>query len=194
MTGLEKILSQIEYESNDRCRAVIEEADKKAQKIIAEAEAKAQSILEENEKQCAEKAEKANQTAISSAELAKSKILLKSKLDIIDDVLEKSLDSIKSLDDKEYFELIEALVLSNAKEGNGILRLSQKDLNRLPKSFVDSLNKSLGGKSVALGDAADIDGGFILVYGDIDINCSFDAIAASKRDELRDSLNALLFA
>ena len=28
MTGLEKILSQIEYESNDRCQGIIEEANK----------------------------------------------------------------------------------------------------------------------------------------------------------------------
>ena len=66
-------------------------------------------------------------------------------------------------------------------------------MQRLPKGFVDTVNKELSSGSIALGDEIDITAGFILVYGDIDINCSFDAIAQEKRDELRDALNALLF-
>jgi V/A-type H+-transporting ATPase subunit E len=194
MTGLEKIISQIEYESNDRCRIIIEEANKKAQGIIDSAEAEASGILKESEEQTAKKLDNMSQSAVSSAELAKSKILLKSKLEIIDDMLDKALNEIRALGDKEYFEIIKSLILSNAKEGEGVLRLSAKDCARLPKDFLSSVNKALGDKKIVLGDEADINGGFLLIYGDIDINCSFDAIASSKRDELRDALNSLLFS
>ena len=193
MSGLEKILSQIEYESNDRCRRIIEDANKKAQKIIENAQNEAQTILEDSEKETAKKLDSIKQSAVSSAELSKSKILLKAKLEIIDDMLKKSLDEIKNLPAEEYFDIIKPLIIRNARNGNGVLRLSQKDLNRLPDGFVDSLCSELGEKSVTLGESVDIDGGFLLVYGDIDINCSFDAIAMEKRDELKDSLNALLF-
>ncbi|MBR2099828.1 MAG: Archaeal/vacuolar-type H+-ATPase subunit E [Eubacterium sp.] len=194
MTGLEKIISQIEYESNDRCRIIIEEANKKAQGIIDSAEAEASGILKESEEQTAKKLDNMSQSAVSSAELAKSKILLKSKLEIIDDMLDKALNEIRALGDEEYFEIIKSLILSNAKEGEGVLRLSAKDCARLPKDFLSSINKALGDKKIVLGDEADINGGFLLIYGDIDINCSFDAIASSKRDELRDALNSLLFS
>ena len=194
MTGLEKIISQIEYESNDRCRIIIEEANKKAQGIIDSAEAEASGILKESEEQTAKKLDNMSQSAVSSAELAKSKILLKSKLEIIDDMLDKALNEIRALGDEEYFEIIKSLILSNAKEGEGVLRLSAKDCARLPKDFLSSVNKALGDKKIVLGDEADINGGFLLIYGDIDINCSFDAIASSKRDELRDALNSLLFS
>ncbi len=194
MTGLEKIISQIEYESNDRCRIIIEEANKKAQGIIDSAEAEASGILKESEEQTAKKLENMSQSAVSSAELAKSKILLKSKLEIIDDMLDKALNEIRALGDEEYFEIIKSLILNNAKEGEGVLRLSAKDCARLPKDFLSSVNKALGDKKIVLGDEADINGGFLLIYGDIDINCSFDAIASSKRDELRDALNSLLFS
>ena len=194
MTGLEKIISQIEYESNDRCRIIIEDANKKAQGIIDSAEAEASGILKESEEQTAKKLENMQQSAVSSAELAKSKILLKSKLEIIDDMLDKALNELRALGDEEYFEIIKSLILSNAKEGEGVLRLSAKDCARLPKDFLSSVNKALGDKKIVLGDEADINGGFLLIFGDIDINCSFDAIASSKRDELRDALNSLLFS
>jgi len=193
MTGLEKIISQIEYESDERCRITLEEANKKAEIIIKDAQTQAEQISNEKASQTAKKIENIMQSADSSAELAKSKILLKSKLEIIDEMLGKALDEIKSLGDDEYFEIVKELILGNAKEGEGVLRLSAKDVKRLPKGFIDSVNKELKGKKINLGDELDINGGFILVYGDIDINCSFDAIALSKRDELKDALNALLF-
>ena len=194
MTGLEKIISQIEYESNDRCRIIIEDANKKAEIIIKSAQTEAEQISNEIAEQTAKKLENMQQSAVSSAELAKSKILLKSKLEIIDDMLDKALNELRALGDEEYFEIIKSLILSNAKEGEGVLRLSAKDCARLPKDFLSSVNKALGDKKIVLGDEADINGGFLLIYGDIDINCSFDAIASSKRDELRDALNSLLFS
>ena len=193
MTGLEKILSQIEYESNDRCRAIIEDANKKAQVIIASAETEAEAIMESSAQEAAKRVETINQNAISSAELGKNKKLLKAKLEIIDDILEKSLDAIKKLPAEEYFDIIKALILSNAKSGEGVLRLSEKDTRALPANFIAAVNKELENKTVVLGDAINIDAGFVLVYGDIAINCSFDAIAQEKRDELRDALNGLLF-
>ena len=160
MTGLEKILSQIEYESNDRCRELTDKANDKAKSIIDDAEKQAEKIKKDSADAVERKLEASRQAAESSAQLAASREILKAKLDIIDGTLERSLEVIKAL----------------------------------PKNFVDSVNNAFKrGYKIALGDSADIDSGFILVYGDIDINCSFDAIAAEKRDELRDALNGLLF-
>ena len=194
MSGLEKIISQIEYESNDRCKSIIEEANKKAQSIIDEAEQSAKSILSSSEEKTAKKLDSMKQIAQSSSEFAKSKILLKSKLEIIDETLSKSLEEIKNLPDNEYFEIIKALIIGNSRDGKGALCLSEKDESRLPKGFIESVNKELENKEIVLGKTVDIDGGFILVYEDIDINCSFDAISQSKLDELRDALNTVLFS
>ena len=193
MSGLEKIISQIEHESDDRCRSIIEEANKKAQSIIEEAEKSASEILLENEIKTAKKIESMEQIAQSSSEFAKSKILLTSKLEIIDEMLKKSLDEIKNLPDEEYFAIIKALIIGNSRSGEGALCLSEKDKKRLPKGFIEDINKALGDRKIVSGETINIDGGFVLVYEDIDINCSFDAIASSKLDELRDALNTVLF-
>ncbi len=194
MTGLEKILSQIENEQDNRCRELISEAEAKAKAIIDEANSQAEKIAADKAEETEKKLENSRQAAESAAELAKSRILLETKLRLIDETLKRSLEVIKVLPKKEYFEILKELVLKNAQKGEGVLRLSQADVNRLPSNFVDSINNAFKrGYKIKLGDTADIDSGFILVYGDVDVNCSFEAIAASKRDELRDTLNSLLF-
>ncbi len=194
MTGLEKILSQIEYEQDNRCRELTSEAKQKAQSIIDEAEKQAAKIKEDKALETERKLENAKQAAQSAAELSKSRALLSTKLGLIEKTLDSSLEVIKALPKKEYFEILKELVMKNAQKGEGVLRLSAADMKRLPSNFIDSVNNAFKrGYKIKLGDEADIDSGFILVYGDIDVNCSFDAIAASKRDELQDALNSLLF-
>ena len=194
MTGLEKILSQIEKDSLDRCQELEDNAQKKAQGIISDAEQKAQELIAERQKETDKKAENIISSADSSKELVKNRILLAAKLESIDELLEKALDVIKGLPKREYFDILKELIVKNADSGKGVLRLSRADTGRIPSNFIDSVNDALKkGKSITLGESADIDSGFILSYGDVDINCSFDAIAASKREELRDALNSLLF-
>lgn len=193
MTGLEKILSQIQQESDDRCREIRENADKEAEKIINEAKEQADALLAQRKASADKRAELIVSSAHSSAALTRNREVLKEKLDIIDDILRRSLEVIKALPKKEYFEILKELIYKNARQGEGELRLSKEDTAKLPSNFIDSVNNSLKGSKVKLGKSADIDSGFILVYGDIDVNCSFDAIAAEKKDELRDTLNKLLF-
>ena len=126
--------------------------------------------------------------------MTKNRIILEGKLDIISSTLERALEVIKALPKKEYFEILKGLILKNVRKGEGVLRLSKEDTEKLPSNFIDSINNALKrGYKISLGESADIDSGFILVYGDIDINCSFDAVASAKREELRDTLNEMLF-
>lgn len=194
MTGLDKIISQIGTDSADRCRIIQENADKEALKILSDAEEQIKNINEQSEKSLKKKLNDIKLSAESSAALKRNQIVLKGKLEAIDDILEKALDVIKALPKKEYFEILKELIIKNALKGDGVLKLNSEDTKKLPQNFIDSVNSALKGKSViTLGDSTDIDSGFIMVYGDIDINCTFSAIVAEKRDELRDALNNLLF-
>lgn len=194
MTGLEKILSTIEQDSNDRCREITEQAQKQAQAIIDTASAKAQESIE-NAKASVDKKVAEHDGAIeASVSMTKNRIILEGKLEIISSTLERALEVIKALPKKEYFEILKGLILKNVRKGEGVLRLSKEDTEKLPSNFIDSINNALKrGYKISLGESADIGSGFILVYGDIDINCSFDAVASAKREELRDTLNEMLF-
>lgn len=194
MTGLEKILSTIEQDSNDRCREITEQAQKQAQEIIDAASAKAQEDIEDAKASVDKKVAEHDGAIEASVSMTKNRIILEGKLDIISSTLERALEVIKALPKKEYFEILKGLILKNVRKGEGVLRLSKEDTEKLPSNFIDSINNALKrGYKISLGQSADIDSGFILVYGDIDINCSFDAVASAKREELRDTLNEMLF-
>lgn len=109
-------------------------------------------------------------------------------------MLGRAVDVLKALPKREYFEMLKELAVKNAISGDGVMRFSKDDTAKLPQNFISNVNSALSGKgSVSLGELCDIDSGFMLVYGDIDVNCTFSSLVSEKRDELFDELNKLLF-
>ena len=75
--------------------------------------------------------------------------------------------------------------------------LSEADKKHLPDNFEKSIKEILSDKKEASltvsEEAPDLNGGFILKYGDIEENCSFDAIFSVSRESFQDKVNELLF-
>ena len=71
---------------------------------------------------------------------------------------------------------------------------NKKDLSRLPAGFAEKISDATNGKLKVSSEPKNIDGGFILAYGDIEINCSFDALISEKIDVIKDTLNKIIFA
>lgn len=195
MTGLDKIIATIQENSDSQNAAIIENAEKKAEQIIADAEKTAAENSRAFSSETEKMVEKEIAMATSSAQMKYKQTLLSSKVDIINETLKDALAAIKKLPDEEYFSVLTALAVKYAESGNGVIRLGKDDSSRVPSDFADKLNAILSksGKSVVVGENADIDSGFVLVYGDVEINCSFDAVIAENRDELRDRINEILF-
>lgn len=197
MTGLEKILKAIETEAQAGADAVVAQAKTEADHIHAEAKAEA-------EKQCAHITEKSEaevkavlNRAESSAALQEKKIILEAKQQIISSIITKARESLDHLPDNEFTDIILEMVKKHTHQKQGKILFSAADKNRLPKDFEDRLKISFSSKpsaSLTLAtEAADIDGGFILVYGDIEENCSFDALFSAEKENLQDKVNSLLF-
>ena len=71
----------------------------------------------------------------------------------------------------------------------GEIIFNKKDLERLPKDFGATLASNLKVSS----EIRNIDGGFILLYGDIEENCSFSALFMAEKENLQDKVRDLLF-
>ncbi|MBR1773727.1 MAG: hypothetical protein IJ749_07480 [Eubacterium sp.] len=66
----------------------------------------------------------------------------------------------------------------------------------MPSDFSEKVNQvatKKGGMIDISQDTVDIDGGFILKYGNIEINSSFDALFDENKEELTDIVNNLLW-
>ena len=185
MTSSEKILAGITAEAESTAKEIISAAEKKAEEIISD-KAKEAEIAAEADK----KAALINSTGDSAAQLVLRDAKLKRKRELIVKALSEVIVGINGYDDKTYFDCLLRLAKKNAMSGKGEMLLSARDLSRDKGDFVKALEEL----SVTLSDTpADINGGFILRYGDIIINCELSAVMREKRDEITDAVNTALF-
>lgn len=196
MTGLNKIIEKIAQDSAAKCDGIIFNAQNEATKIK---EAALELANEEKEAVIAEANKEAKvivDTAESGSELENKKVILATKVDIINKTIEEAERKLANMPDDEYFAAVYALVKKYSQAAEGEMLLSSDDINRLPKDFESKVNEGLadGAKIAVSKTPANISQGFILVYGDIEINCTFDALIDDARDDIKDELYSIIFA
>ncbi len=197
MTGLDKILNQIEEEAKSSAGKIIEEANTQAKAVLDEAE----NTCRDLEKAAAAKMEAAVEDVLKksrpSADMQRKKEMLAAKQQIISEMIDKAHASLYTLEDAAYFELITRMLDRFVLGGKGEIRFNAKDKKRLPAGFEKVIAQAAarkGGELTLSAETCQIDGGFLLVYGGIEENCSFAAIFAAERENLQDKVHTLLFA
>lgn len=195
MTGLERILENIASDAKQQADEIIEAAKAEAKRIIDEASTEAGAECAGIVEATRQEAELLGKIAKSGAELNGRKLMLKTRRGLIDEIMAEAIAKLKKLPADEYFAVLARLAAKYAEKGEGEMILSAADKARIPAGFIDSVNSSLGGGKLKIADdTAETDGGFILRYGGIEENCTFDAIAEQERERLSDELDALLFS
>ena len=193
MSGIDKIIDQIEIDTKAVCDDITAKAEHNAEKILAEAKAEADRIKKESDEKLALKVADIKKRAESAAELEERKTQLYTKQLIIGDMLSIAAARVKALPDGEYFELLLRMVKKYSQPEDGVICFSKRDMTRLPSGYIDKVNEASNGRLALSDTPADIDAGFKLIYGGIEENCSFDAIFASEDETLRDKAGKLLF-
>lgn len=194
MSGLDRIIEKINADSLASCREIADQAQKRAQDIVSDADERAEQVYAE----IIADAEKKAQSIMTMSEANVSGIArraeLSAKVEAVDAAIEAAYGAMCDMGADEYFAALEKLAVRNAGKGEGELRLSKRDLDRVPSGFADRINAALTDGSVKLsGQSADIDNGFILVYGDIEINCTFRALINEQKDIVREKVCGVIF-
>jgi V/A-type H+-transporting ATPase subunit E len=196
MSGLNKLVEQIKATAENAANARLEKAKQQANDLLQQAKDNAEHerkrILQDAEVKAADSVERAE----SSAALQKRKAILSAKQQIIEETIQKARETLRAMPADEYFDLIGKMVSKYALPQSGHIIFSQQDQNRLPADFEKRLNQELLSKGGALTISSEnrpIDGGFVLIYGDVEENCTFDAIFSSKHDILLDKVHEFLF-
>lgn len=197
MTGLDKITSQILEDAGKEAQEISDKAKKEAEAIRAEARESCKKIAAENDVKLAGEATSYMERIKSSAELKKRQAVLLAKQQVISEMLEQAYETLLQKEGKEYFGLIGKMLNRFVLPKEGEIYFSKKDLDRMPQGFEAEIEKaafSKGGSLTLAKEPKNVDGGFILVYGGIEENCSFRALLAARRDELSDKVHAMLFS
>lgn len=195
MAGIEKITDQIIAKAKTEAEAVIADAKSQAADILNKANADAGKKVDGIKDKSDRDVKSYNDRVQSAGDLNHRRQLLNAKQEIITGMLDDAYDRLANLDDGKYFDMLITLIGPNAQGREGLIALNEKDLARIPSDFVkraDAAAREKGG-SLSLSDkAASIENGFVLIYGDIEENCSLRAIFDARRDELTDLVHSKL--
>ena len=199
-------LAQAKADSENLRNHYLKDADKLREEMLAKAEEDAESFVAR---------------AKSTAAVEKRNAVLNAKSEMVDAAFDTAMAEIRAMDAQKYRDLIVGLVEAavsaqinaEAEEiknyGSDELSLADKYeivLNRRDRdahgaAVIDGIRRSSIGrlsaeqleKIVLSEKTADIDGGAMIKYGDMEINCSLSMIFARLREELESEIYKILF-
>lgn len=223
MTGLERITAKIIAEAESDAAKILEAADDRCAVISKEAEEKAaaaeKKIAEQNEKKCEDIISRAK----SSANMTKRNILLEAESEMIDRAFETARCEILNFPKEKYCEMLVTLIsgsLTGLIETERVNREVYGDTEELPEeeqpyeillnaddkaAYGDIIHEELRRKVVGKIDSsvlkkvkisdetANIDGGIILRYGNIELNCSISKMINGLRATLEGEIAKVIF-
>lgn len=198
MSGVEKLKDRILEEARLQADANTKRAQDEAADIIEAAGKEAETKRKETIEKAKREAVEVKKRLIAVAELEARKERLKAKQEIVEEAFDKTLEKLNSLPDPEYQNILSDMIVNSVGSNSVEIVLSPKDKNKLSQTFIEDINKKLVAKgvtgSVRLADETrNINGGFILKSGDMEINYSFEAIIRMKRDEIESEVINSLF-
>lgn len=133
--------------------------------------------------------------------------ILEDKKNIMISVLDSTLEEMKKMSDAELKRYVINIIQSESITGEEIILVSKEDYPRYLKLFsseknnkdsisMDLLNNELGKNYhlVLSNEAADIDGGFIIISKTYDINGSYKAILQRVLDNNESEIAKILFS
>lgn len=197
MTGVENIVKSIEDDANKLAGKILDDAKLKAESVFKAANQKATGMsLDMTDK--AEKIAKLTvERAKSSALIEKKRAILAEKSKIVSDTIDSAKEYLMNLPDCEYFDFLLKIFKNRVAKDNCILIFSEDDLNRMPDNFkleISRLEKENNIKFEISKTAREFSGGFIISYGEIEENCTIEALFNDNVDSICDELNEILFS
>ena len=198
MEGIEKITAKIAQDAQDEIRRLQEETAAQAQAALAEARAQAdrerETILDRGRRAAGERLERLT----SAAGMERRKLELAARQEVVGEAFDLALEKLCALPEGEYGKLLTELVLEAASTGREQLIFSPRDRAQVGKQVVVAANEALEGRggtgALTLSqETRDIRGGFILVDGDVEVNCAFETMLALEREKLERQAAEMLF-
>ena len=191
MNGIEAITDKIIDDAKESAKAAIDAAREQADQIISEArevaERERQALLSRAQKEAETVLSRAN----SSADLQHRNAMLSARSELIDDAFIRAKQTLLS-DPKTYGEVL-CLLLKKAlrdvpADAALQLILNETDRAAFGKSLIESVHR------VTLSEqTVDMDGGFMLQYGDVTLNCSLTMLLEEVKTALEGEISRILF-
>ena len=220
MTGLEKITERIASEAREKARLCLQEAEEDCRRIAQEYAARAEAARERIKKESLARGEALIARSRTEVVTQRRELLATARAEMLDRAFAAAGEELRSTDYGKYRELLTALLVCALLEQDRTEReslamgdeveavdrfevlLNAEDRERFGKAVVEGARKiterRIGvqkAQKLCLGEgAAEIDGGLILRFGDVELNCALSVLLADLRGEMEGKVAAVLFA
>ncbi len=200
MSGLDKIVEEIKRQAMEEASNILNEADAYCYEYMKKIKFQVAEEVDGFYKKTANERKLYEEKTISGVAFSRRNAILKAKQELINQVLQKAKEKMEKLSDDEYFNCLEQILRNNIQKGEGKICFSKKDLERMPGDFSNRINKIIKERCmdtetsiVIEKEPMDIKNGFVLIYGEVEQNCTFDTLFAYKMDRLKDIANRKMF-
>ncbi len=185
----DKITERILQDANNKAEQILRDARANGEKVLSEAEEQAEKakskILGEAESKAAD--ERKRILALTRLEARNSVLAEKQKL--VEAVFEEATKRLISLPDADYQAFIRNMLLEKVATGSEEVIIDPADEKRITGKFLAEVNEMLQkqGKQGNLrlaSETRNLQGGFVLRSGGIEVNSSLDALVGSIKEEM----------
>ena len=193
MNGIEKIMERITADAQSQIDSIMTHAKAEAEKVTAKYRAQAEreeaDAKSKNEKAAAQREER----LISMAQMEARKDILAAKQEQVDAAFDLALETLCDMPKERYISVAAGLLVKAAPGGRGEVVFSAADREKVGSAVVDAANQKLKGKLTLSNHTRPLKGGFVLVNGNVEVNCTFDTLVRLKRGEMASEVAKILF-
>ncbi len=222
MKGVDKITAKIISDAENDARIKLEETAEECKRLKADYEARANALRDNMLSEAENEAEERVKRAKATAALEKRNAILTAKSESVDAAFDTAITEIRGADAEKYRDLlvrlienaIENQINAEARELENYgdeelctydafeLVFNKEDRAAHGTAVIDGVRRASIGRldqavieKLRLSDkTANIDGGVIIKYGEMEINCSLSMIFAGLRAELESQIYEILFS
>ena len=196
MSGLDKIIEEIGASAKAEADIILQKADQYCEEYMANVKKEVQQEVEHFEKNAEAQRNLYREKTKSGAGFRERNAILKAKPHPVQEGVTRAGEKLEHLPENEDFDFLTRLLEKNVQPQNGIIFFSEKDMKRMPENFkarIENVAKEKGGQIEFSSDRADVENGFVLVYGEIEENCRIKALFEADMGRLKDIANRKLF-
>jgi V/A-type H+/Na+-transporting ATPase subunit E len=195
MNGIDKIIARIIKNVEQEISDINREAKAKADEINAVFEEAIRKESGERRNRGMMAAEERIERLAGVALLETKKLKLSVKQEMVGRAFDLALDRLRNLPEQEYVNLLATIAAKASRSGKEEILLAEDDRLRLGNEIARQANQLVpGGGSLYIGtDSLQNLSGLILREGDIEINCTFESLIRSAKEEMATELAEMLF-
>lgn len=190
----EQVIEKILSEARQKAEALLEEARQQAARLRAEQQEQLNAYEAQSQQAARAAAQDRLDRILAGARMEVRKQVLAAKVKTLDELFAKARQAIHTMGDEDYRRLMERLLVEAVQSGDEEVVVGRSE-TRLNADFVKQVNHRLGdrGRLRLSDDRADIEGGFLLRRGKVQVNASTAVLIDQLREAMEPQLVRELF-